>query len=504
MWKCRDGKSHLLAYLKEKKPQLLENFRILNDATESFSPNKNAIETLSELLEGFSDQRLHFSNDRIILAINLGVLHNFISTDHDNKTFHSLTSFIDDSQLFSQNVTTKYSKDVFHLIGFSDYQPYELTNQGAESSFYSGIFSKVFSRDERNPFYIAYKKDLERNVRGVIHENFEFLMNPDVQNQIIQLIIYAIIKNKLVISARAFYNFIADLIIPESYTEQEDLLQGTFEKLEQTVPSLLFKKRERSIILKAMAELDPIHVRSPLIDQILIDLNTLNDWGKVVDKHVNDSSARRWLDPLKDQKELTDSSLYEFSQILIRLTFLVNKEFFEKLLNPSFKKYLRYLYYFNKATKQHIRPLYEEVKSSIFRWRGSPKKGYIYINKPSERFRIAQYIDIKPSIDHLISNPDEVLSSFKQVLHLAFHGGNIEDRVYLEIDFPLYELLLKVQNGYCPNKKDEEDAIKFIEFLDQIMKFGKRDEELLVHIPQENKLYKLSIDDFGSFVFERE
>lgn len=35
-----DGKSHLLAYLKENKPELLEGYQIFNDATESFSPNK--------------------------------------------------------------------------------------------------------------------------------------------------------------------------------------------------------------------------------------------------------------------------------------------------------------------------------------------------------------------------------------------------------------------------------------------------------------------------------
>ena len=50
-----DGKSHLLAYLKEKKPHLIDEYIIFNDATESFSPNKNAMETLEEVLKNFSD-----------------------------------------------------------------------------------------------------------------------------------------------------------------------------------------------------------------------------------------------------------------------------------------------------------------------------------------------------------------------------------------------------------------------------------------------------------------
>ena len=60
-----DGKSHLLAYLKENKPELLEGYQIFNDATESFSPNKNAMETLEEILQDFSDQSIGQSNKKL-------------------------------------------------------------------------------------------------------------------------------------------------------------------------------------------------------------------------------------------------------------------------------------------------------------------------------------------------------------------------------------------------------------------------------------------------------
>ncbi|WP_227939016.1 DNA phosphorothioation-dependent restriction protein DptF [Alkalihalobacillus deserti] len=500
-----DGKSHLLAYLNENKPQLLEGFQVLNDATESFSPNMNAIETLSELLDGFSDEKISDSNDHIILAINLGVLHNFITQEHEGKTFNGLKQFIDNSHLFSPNVTTKYSEQSFHLVGFSDYHAYELTKEGPTSTFFATIVERVFSEDENNPFYIAYQEDLKLNHKLIIHENYEFLLNKDVQQTIIQLIIQAIVKYKLVISARAFYNFIADLILPDQYEEKLDGEWTQFEKLNHTVPNLLFRRRERSFILRTMVELDPIHIRTEAVDKVIIDVNTFSDWQELITNYIKDiSTVQEWLNPITNQEEVSSYSANVFTQALIRLTYLSNREFAINATPIAYKKYMNHLYFFNKKEITMIRTLYDEVKTSIFKWKGSPKKSYIYLNKANEKFRVAQFIDLRPSIDHLTTNHDDVLTSFKQTLTIAYHGGEIKEKQLVEIDYPLYELLLNVQNGYCPNKKDEEDAIKFVEFIEKIMRFGKRNEELLIHIPSEQKIYKLGLDDFGGFVYEKE
>ena len=57
---------------------------------------------------------------------------------------------------------------------------------------------------------------------------------------------------------------------------------------------------------------------------------------------------------------------------------------------------------------------------------GSPKKGYIYLNKPSDKYRLAQQLNLKPSIDHLKFNQNDVLDSFKSSLVLAYHDGDIK------------------------------------------------------------------------------
>src|SRR5699024_5096256 len=52
-----DGKSHLLAYMKSKKPELTEGVMIHNDSTESFNPQENSLDTLEYILKHFDDEQ---------------------------------------------------------------------------------------------------------------------------------------------------------------------------------------------------------------------------------------------------------------------------------------------------------------------------------------------------------------------------------------------------------------------------------------------------------------
>lgn len=81
-----DGKSHLLSYLKNSdEEKLISNYTVFNDATESSAPSMTAIETLSVLLKDFKDQNLSSPGKNIILAINLGVLSNFIESEYGDE-----------------------------------------------------------------------------------------------------------------------------------------------------------------------------------------------------------------------------------------------------------------------------------------------------------------------------------------------------------------------------------------------------------------------------------
>ena len=291
-----DGKSHLLAHIKEKKAHLIEGYRIYNDATESFSPNKNAMETLEEVLNSFSDEQINDSNEKVILAINMGVLHNFISIEHKDISYNTLKQFVEESELFSQKITTHFSDEHFDLLSFGDYHSYELSVKGPQSSFYSQLLVKILCPLENNPFYMALVEDESKQLHTMVHENYKFLQKQFVQNQIVQLIIQTIITKKLVISARAFLNFVADILIPDEVQNIKRLTE--FDVLENSLPNLLFNRRERSDILLAISHLDPIHRRSVYIDQLIVDLNTLSEWDSIIKKYVSDEIATSWVIPL--------------------------------------------------------------------------------------------------------------------------------------------------------------------------------------------------------------
>lgn len=135
-----DGKSHLLSYLKNDL-KLLDNYVVYNDATESSAPSKTAIETLSEALQGFSDKNLDQPGKNFILAINLGVLSNFVESTY-GEAFKQLREYVINSNILTNQLDEKgYEKNsAFQHVSFSDYHMYNLTmhkecNAGAPDAY---------------------------------------------------------------------------------------------------------------------------------------------------------------------------------------------------------------------------------------------------------------------------------------------------------------------------------------------------------------------------------
>ena len=127
-----DGKSHLLSYLKNSDEEhLIEDYIIYNDATESNAPSKTAIETLNELLEKFKDKQLENIGKNAILAINLGVLSNFIESKYGDE-FSILRKYVEDNNILTTQINKKYFDEHGHFqhVSFSDYHMYSLTKNG--------------------------------------------------------------------------------------------------------------------------------------------------------------------------------------------------------------------------------------------------------------------------------------------------------------------------------------------------------------------------------------
>ncbi|OCS87291.1 DNA phosphorothioation-dependent restriction protein DptF [Caryophanon latum] len=496
-----DGKSHLLAYLNETQPDLIKDYKIYNDATESFSPNKTALQTLEELFKNFSDQHFEEQEEKVIIAINLGVLHNFINHNHEHYTYEKLKAFITESQIFEQKVLTNYSNDVFDLISFADYQVFELVPGGTESSYLTTLIKKICVQTEDNPFYLAYSKDIEEGRTSILHENYMFLSNVFVQKQIVNLVIQAILQFKISVSSRHFLNFIADLLIPNDFNHEGQL--NEYDRLKYSLPNILFNSQGRSQLLDVIARLNPIHSRNETIDTLLVSLNTLSDWRNLIEERIHEEHAKRWLLPFSNGSETIKESFELFVENLVAILYLTDSHFAENLKNPVYQKYVEYVYAFNKCEMSLIKEFYRNLKQAIFNWKGTPLTDYIYLNRLDNELATAQKLKLNAKTNHLESSKLMNLHSFKPFITVKYADDANVRAEFLEVDYSLYELLTKVVNGYRPNKKDAEDATTFVEFLEKIMLFGEKSKELIFDFIEENVKYSLKIDEFDSYVFEK-
>ena len=213
-----DGKSHLISYMKNSDTEgLLDGYELYNDATESSEPTLTSIDTLADKLTDFDDE--HYDNadgSKMIIAINLGTLNNFIESAK-GKSFTKLRKYVEENKILSSYAqeTGYKDKSVFQHVSFADYQVFSLSENGIQTVFLEKLLEKVFSQNDDNPFYQSYKKE-ETNCqlcqRCPVRHNFEFLSDPKNQQVLIHRIVQAVIIDKTIVATREVLNLLYDLL----------------------------------------------------------------------------------------------------------------------------------------------------------------------------------------------------------------------------------------------------------------------------------------------------
>ena len=178
-----DGKSHLMSYLKNSEPEkLIENYQVYNDATEVSSQCKKPNETLNELLDRFSDEKCDESGQNLILAINLGVLSNFVESEYAKTRFNRLKTYVEKCNILTSMVNDNDydASSPFQHISFADYNLFSLGEEGVVSDYIERLLDKIFAENETNIFFKAYKrKSVECPLTSTcpIKNNFEMFMD---------------------------------------------------------------------------------------------------------------------------------------------------------------------------------------------------------------------------------------------------------------------------------------------------------------------------------------
>ena len=508
-----DGKSHLISYLKHNEDNLLDGFIIHNDATESRSRNRNEREELAKVLADFNDENIDSnSNTKVIVAINLGVLSNFIDSDEGSK-FIRLAKYVEENKILidtDMNYESNNTDGIFYHVNFGDYHIYRLINEGVDSPYISSIIDKIFTNNENNDFYGAY---FQCNLCDMcdccpVKKNYEMMSNNVVKNGIINVILETIIKDKIILSTRDLLNFFYDIIVHPSFSKKTyDKLRGVgkyFKFIEYSIPSILYEHDEISMLLSHIKRYDFISQRTEPFDEVITRFNTSDNVKNIFSEYIEDNPCLEYI--LTADQEFFNKNSSILAKFFARFCKIASKNTKMQTINSEYNEFIKDLYYANKRDKSKAKNLYATVKNCIYLWNGSYDDGRINLNINHEDYIISTSLDLSPELSTFSTTiQQESFERFPAYINVAYCLRKDPSKsATVSIDYDLYKMLKKVENGYRPSAKDDNYFVGFVSFINKLAALGSYNEEIFIrhYANEETKEYILRCDEFGTYEFK--
>ena len=444
-----DGKSHLMSYLRHVDSEdLLNSFEVYNDATESSAPTMTSIDTLSEKLAPFSD--VNSSNDdgyKMILAINLGTLNNFIDSEK-GKSFSNLKKYVETNEIFSSYAQqyTYQENSVFQHVSFADYQVFTLKEDGVGTDFLVTLIGKVFLPDDENPFYQAYKKNDNCTLcqRCPVRHNFEFLSHPEHQNAVIRKIIETVIKDKAIVSTRDILNLLYDIMVHPEFDFNTMCANATSEVkyitkyIQYTTPMLVYEFNDISPLINSIRQHDLLKERQEEMDISTTRFHSLENIYETFSEATENTSYERL-------NEITRIAVLggikpELKKLVYR--FIIRTKEFKgdyelSQYQQRFAEYIKYLYYQNSGQEKQLKKLYESTKKAIMSWDGQFDSDSVCIDDSNESFWVTEQLMLQPSIFKPKSVNEEEIQRFSTNIRIRLKKKDGSDLETAEIDMDM-------------------------------------------------------------------
>lgn len=508
-----DGKSHLISYMKNSDTEgLLDGYELYNDATESSEPTLTSIDTLADKLTNFDDE--HYDNadgSKMIIAINLGTLNNFIESEK-GKSFIKLRKYVEENDILSSYAQETGYKDnsVFQHVSFADYQVFSLSENGIQTVFLETLLEKVFSQNEDNPFYQSYKKG-ETNCqlcqRCPVRHNFEFLSDPKNQQVLIHRIVQAVIIDKTIVATREVLNLLYDLIVHPDFDKQKisigtSVVQYLNDYISWTTPMLLNEYEDISPLINAMRSHDVLRNRTAIADEEATRFHSLDNIEKVFEDTAKGTPYIA-LNTISNVSQLGGIKP-ELKKIIYR--FIARLKAMEHNLNRSekeirFEQYLSYLYNQNSGNEKKLAALYESTKKAVLNWDGEFGGDFICIDESNEHNWILEELKLKAAINKDAPKITGEIKRFSPTISLRYKkdGQDNTKPVTIKIDFALYELISDMKAGYRPTIKDKNRHTDFVSFVQQLIELGNKEERVTIIPKDGDKKYQIVFEenDFG-------
>lgn len=499
-----DGKSHLLSYLKNEE-KLLDGYKVYNDATESSAPSKTAIETLNDVLNGFSDNCIANDGENIILAINLGVLSNFIESEYGEK-FKELRAYVESNNILTTAVNNNgYIEDsAFQHVSFSDYHMYTLSEHGVEPEYILKILQKIFAKKEENPFFNTYTKSCQAcpmSMKCPVKHNYEFVADETVQRYVADSLVEVTIKEKEILTTREILNYIYDILVAHKFSYKSISNASTItsnflkEYLGDVTPVLMYEYEDMSPLLNQLGKYDPLLYRSEAADEMAIFYYVSSDISEEIKGKMSNTAygevlcQKGIIDKLNDDKALKA----QMFNVLVRIESIMGTG----KKNRIYEQYIRDLYYYNLGKIPKLAQLYDLVEKAVFQWCGCESGNAICLDESHDGFTLYEDIKLEPYLDDIEKKKGvSVLERFTPSITVKYENKKTSDIIVLDIDYTLYELLFKLKQGYVQTADDRNNHADFISFIEKILRTGSAEETVYV-LSEDNSKARIEKTKFG-------
>lgn len=526
-----DGKSHLIANFISQGIIDTNDFDVYIDATSSDKKGKRANEKLREKLDEFSDQKLgNGVTYRLIVAINLGVLNDFIK-NYENE-YGLLKEYVDKQGLFDNIPAWKFmqmeneAEDTKpYCIGhvdFTSFHRYEINSQGVDISFFSELLNKIVSSDAENTIYQAYNNgcvNCSHRANCPVYWNYkELVESTQLRDYVVNVLAKAIIKGNLSPSVREINDFYYEIIIGRTFDENA-IMSKSINRLTHFVKNmtlwLLYESEEG--LLQYTSKEDVLGDVSRRCDKQIISLNLKPDFegwlqniaieiSPIFMQIFNDilycknSNAKKYKDNEQDIKQA-------IFKLYIRHTNLSSDQSDDK-----YQAYLKYLFYYNIGAEDKCKDVIQLVEECVYLWNGrlgdksgTNVKNGVIVSRASSKFYLFKKMDIKfaknPQIVPLDSNSE--LPNFSSTMRFGFKLKDGKTVVPLDIDYELYSFLLDVEAGFIPTNTDRKRNVKYDAFVRKLI--SESDSDTYVYVRgEEGRTYRISKDDFDNYTFDYE
>ena len=456
-----DGKSEIL---KKCKSDYGKTVKFHLDATHSFSPYENAIQTLDKLFNTYEED-----NVPLVVGINTGMLGNY-AEEGSNTTFR---------ELIGKYLNSGESTETIQFFNFEDYPKFEIDKYGYKAEFAEKILQRITTRQD-NPIWDAYQIDcqqFEDNDSRRIQNNYALLCLSSVQKNIIELLLKARLLRDQFLTARALLDFIFSIVAgPNSLQDN------------------LFDSNDNELANK-MVSFDPANKRTKQIDRFIL----AHDLGIHEQTFIEFKTLTKKILPIT----LPNAQSYLRLFYLLRYEDLGNNYhhiFCEDFKDATLESYIKIFCLhecFNdeKEHRSKLRKFYRNTICSAIRNYNNRAAHKLdknqYLISEFDGYKMAAKLDIKMDDKALKSERPRSISNFKAQLKVG------QEKLSITVNANLLDLMHKINDGYHPNKHDKNTVILIDELNDEISQIANQSET--IQILYQGETYKVQSIDGEEF-----